>query len=203
MAMKTRQSKREAIIEAATHHFAQQGYDQTKWADVAEEVGVGQTALYHYFASKAHCLFTIMAEALRDYRDFFEKTRREHEDPIEVVTSAIRFLFELDETGVFRYRVLQAEISWLDKDYIGSRTERATLAEARDYARDLNRDWTRFIEDAMRAGHFPVQNAYLVAHNILGLTTSTFQWYRPDSGVSLDELAEVVTRHALAIVLSG
>jgi AcrR family transcriptional regulator len=196
-------SKRSAVLTAATHQFAHHGYDPTKWADVAEEVGVGQTALYHYFASKAHCLFTIMAEALRDYRDHFDQTRREHDNHVDVLVAAIRYIFELDETGVLRYRVLQAEISWLDKDYPGSRKERATLAEARDYARDLNRDWTRFFDDGMRAGAFPPQNPYLLAHDVLGLCTSIFQWYRPGSEVSLQELADVVTSHVLAIVLHG
>ena len=32
-----------------------------KWAKIADEVGIGQTALYHYFESKAHCLLTIMS----------------------------------------------------------------------------------------------------------------------------------------------
>src|SRR3954451_8839428 len=121
LAVPSARSKREAIITAAARQFAQQGYDLTKWADVAEAVGVGQTALYHYFASKAHCLFTIMAEALRDYRDYFEAARREHSDPVQAIHQAIGYIFELDETGILRFRVLQAEISWLDKDFPGSR----------------------------------------------------------------------------------
>lgn len=196
-------SKREAIVHAATHQFAELGYDLTKWADVAEAVGVGQTALYHYFASKAHCLFTIMAEALRDYRDYFEAARRTHGDPVDVIRAAIGYIFALDETGVLRFRVLQAEISWLDKDFPGSRKERATLAEARAYARDLNRDWTRFLDGGMRDGRFPPQDPFLLAHNVLGMTTSIFQWYRPDSRATLQELTDVVTRHVLAIVLHG
>jgi AcrR family transcriptional regulator len=193
-------SKRDLIIVAATHQFAEHGYDLTKWAEVAHAVGVGQTALYHYFVSKAHCLFTIMAEALRDYRDFFEATLSTSDDPVVAMTNAIGYVFELDETGVLRFRVLQAELSWLDKDYPGSREERATLAQARAHARDLNRDWTRFFDRGMRGGHFPAQDPYLLAHAVLGLSTSIFQWYRPDSRVSLDELRQVVVRHVLAIV---
>ena len=196
-------SKREQIIVAATHQFAEHGYDLTKWADVAAEVGVGQTALYHYFVSKAHCLFTIMAEALRDYRDFFEVAQYQGSDPVAAMTNAIGYVFELDATGVLRFRVLQAELGWLDKDYPGSRQERATLAEARTYARDLNRDWTRFFDRGMRDGHFPAQDPYLLAHAVLGLSTSIFQWYRPDSRVSLAELRQVVVQHARAIVFYG
>ena len=39
----------------------QDGYDHTRWAKIADEVGIGHTALYHYFQSKAHCLLTIMS----------------------------------------------------------------------------------------------------------------------------------------------
>lgn len=196
-------SKRDAIIVAATHRFAEDGYDLTKWGDVAKAVGVGQTALYHYFVSKAHCLFTIMAEALRDYRDYFEELQTTATDPVAAVTAAIGYVFELDQTGVLRFRVLQAELSWLDKEFPGAREERATLAEARACARDLNRDWTRFFDQGMRAGHFPAQDPYLLAHAVLGLSTSIFQWYRPESRVPLPVLREVVVRHALAIVFGG
>ena len=54
-------SKRDDIIAVATELFGRQGYEHSKWADVAKEVGVGSTALYHYFESKLHCLYEIQA----------------------------------------------------------------------------------------------------------------------------------------------
>ncbi|WP_201776634.1 TetR/AcrR family transcriptional regulator [Allosalinactinospora lopnorensis] len=53
-------SKRKVILDAAIDHFGEVGFEHTKWATVADEVGIGQTALYHYFESKSHCLLTIM-----------------------------------------------------------------------------------------------------------------------------------------------
>ena len=41
--------------------------------DVAKAVGIGSTALYHYFESKLHCLYEIMAEALASDREKFER----------------------------------------------------------------------------------------------------------------------------------
>ena len=49
------------ILAAAIDSFGADGYEHTKWAKIADEVGIGQTALYHYFESKAHCLLTIMS----------------------------------------------------------------------------------------------------------------------------------------------
>ena len=41
-------SKRAAILAAAVGCFGEFGYEATKWSTVADRVGIGQTALYHY-----------------------------------------------------------------------------------------------------------------------------------------------------------
>ncbi|MEU1162209.1 helix-turn-helix domain-containing protein [Streptomyces sp. NPDC005921] len=45
-------SKRGAILVAAVERFGEDGYENTKWSEVADRVGIGQTALYHYFESR-------------------------------------------------------------------------------------------------------------------------------------------------------
>ena len=65
-------SKRDEILAAATERFGRDGYEDTKWADIAADVGVGPTALYHYFESKQHCLYVIMDEAIEGFRSRFE-----------------------------------------------------------------------------------------------------------------------------------
>src|SRR5215211_8633970 len=68
-------SKRTAIVAAAVDRFGSDGYEHTKWATIADQVGIGQTALYHYFESKAHCLLTIMSlELSRSLEAFREVT---------------------------------------------------------------------------------------------------------------------------------
>ena len=66
-------SKRDEIIVRAVERFAQEGYEDTKWADVAADVGIGSTALYHYFESKLHCLYVIMADGLESFQRDFEQ----------------------------------------------------------------------------------------------------------------------------------
>ena len=64
--------KKEQILEVAIDSFGRYGYEETKWADVAAAVDIGSTALYHYFESKQHCLFEIMAKTVSDYRARFD-----------------------------------------------------------------------------------------------------------------------------------
>src|SRR5215470_809215 len=64
-------AKRNEILAAATERFGRDGYEDTKWADIAADVGVGPTALYHYFESKQHCLFVILGQAMTDFHARF------------------------------------------------------------------------------------------------------------------------------------
>src|ERR1700729_4538343 len=64
-------NKRAEIVAVATEFFGENGYEDTKWADVAAAVGLGPTALYHYFESKQQCLFEILVEAIEDARAEF------------------------------------------------------------------------------------------------------------------------------------
>ena len=97
------------ILATATEYFGRHGYEHTKWADIASAVGVGSTALYHYFESKLHCLYEIQADAVQANRDEFERIVGEHEDFGEALAAVLNGAFDLTELEVQRNRVLVAE----------------------------------------------------------------------------------------------
>src|SRR5947209_4631586 len=102
-------SKRAMILEIATAYFGEHGYEDTKWADVAAAVGIGSTALYHYFESKLHCLYVIMADALESFADDFERITSEQEDFLDGLVLVLRSGYDLTEHAVFRQLPLAAE----------------------------------------------------------------------------------------------
>ena len=106
--------KRAQILQVAAEQFGRHGYEETKWADVAESVGIGSTALYHYFESKQHCLFEIMAKAVVEFREQFDRRVAKHDDWGEALVAVLRGGFELSEWEVLRLRVLTAEHARVD-----------------------------------------------------------------------------------------
>src|SRR6476469_5293447 len=94
--------KRQEILAAATKRFGRDGYERTKWADIARDVGVGPTALYHYFESKQHCLFEIMGEAIEEFRARFVEITAEERDPGQALAAVMANSFELTEQEVNR-----------------------------------------------------------------------------------------------------
>ena len=102
-------SKRDEILRTATAYFGEYGYEATKLADVAAAVGIGSTALYHYFESKLHCLYVIMADALGFFRSEFDLHTSAHEDYIDALLAVLRASYDLSDQDVLRNRVLVAE----------------------------------------------------------------------------------------------
>src|SRR5580765_9068227 len=82
-------AKRTEILAAATERFGRNGYEDTKWADIASDVGVGPTALYHYFESKQHCLYVIMDQAIEGFRSRFAERTPDGADPLECLLAVI------------------------------------------------------------------------------------------------------------------
>src|SRR5436309_15838004 len=97
--------KRGDILVAATERFGRDGYEDTRWAHIAADVGVGPTALYHYFESKQHCLFVIMDDALADSQARFERVTAAQPDFLRPLERVLAAALDLTPHDVQRLRV--------------------------------------------------------------------------------------------------
>src|SRR3954462_3662455 len=192
-------SKRAEIIATATEQFGRQGYEHSKWADIAQAVGVGSTALYHYFESKLHCLYVIQAEAVQSDREKFDRIVAEHDDFREALTAVLEGAFDLTEHEVLRNRVLVAEQALIGLHRDSPREEEARQL-ARSHVRELEFAWATFLTRGMEQGAIPRTDPRLLARAILGLYKSVWHWYRPrGGGLSIDEIREFFVARCLAV----
>jgi AcrR family transcriptional regulator len=191
--------KRQEILAAATQRFGRDGYEHTKWADIAHDVGVGPTALYHYFESKQHCLYEIMVEAIEDFRGRFVAITTEEGDPARALAAVMSNCFELSEQEVLRNRLLVAEQGLLSRPSTAQREEEARQA-ARARTRELEFAWASFLAAAMRADAIPEADPRLLTRAVLGLYNSIWHWYRPNGIVALARVGDYFTQLALAMV---
>ncbi len=191
--------KRNEVLTAATDRFGRDGYEHTKWADIAADIGVGATALYHYFESKQHCLYEIMDEAIEDFRSRFVAVIADERDPVRAFEAVMAECFNLSEHDVLRNRVLVAEQGRLSSPSTSEREEQARLA-ARSRMRELEFAWASFLAGAMRDGAIPETDPRLLTRAVLGLYNSIWHWYRPNGMIALDRVAEYYTELALAMI---
>ena len=184
-------SKRGAILAAAIEYFGETGYDATKWSAVAGRVGIGQTALYHYFESKAHCLLTIMRLELQRSHDQFVEATTDETEPVEELRAAVRSAFAVTEQEIRQMRILQANMSLLANPRKSKREETERVA-ARQLVQMVERDWTSLLMRGMSKGAFPVRDAHTLGLAVLGMIVSVWRWYRPTGAIPLSEISEMI-----------
>jgi TetR/AcrR family transcriptional regulator, cholesterol catabolism regulator len=192
-------SKRDQILRTATAYFGENGYEATKLADVAAAVGVGSTALYHYFESKLHCLYVIMADALGAFRSDFDRHTSAHEDYIDALLAVLHGSYDLSEQEVLRNRVLVAEQGLVGVRRTSPREEEARTL-ARERIRDVEFTWSTFLVRGMEQGILPEADPRLLTRALLGLYNSIWHWYRPRGQVGLDEVRDLFIRRQLAVL---
>ncbi|MFK4271439.1 TetR/AcrR family transcriptional regulator [Streptomyces milbemycinicus] len=184
-------SKRAAILAAAVDCFGETGFEATKWSSVAERVGIGQTALYHYFESKTHCLLTIMRLELKRSHDKFTETTADVTDPVEALRAAVRAAYDVSDHEVLQMRILHNHMDLLAGPR-KSKREEAERVEARRLVQLVERDWTNLLVRGMSMGVFPLRDAQLLGAGVLGLIVSVWRWYRPSGPTPLSEISELI-----------
>src|SRR3954453_13806840 len=191
--------KRAAILDAAIERFGSDGYEHTKWADVAADVGVGPTALYHYFESKQHCLFVVMDQALDELGGRFHDLTHGNPDHVAALRAGLADCFDVHGHEALRNRLLVAEQGLLAHP-CGSSREEEVRQLARMHTRDIERAWTLFLATATESGALAVENPRLTARAILGIYNSIWLWFRPQGRIELDRVTGFFTDRILAIL---
>lgn len=192
-------SKRGLILAAAIESFGETGFEQTKWASVADRVGIGQTALYHYFESKVHCLFTIMSTELERSVERFDKTVAEHDSPLEQLRAVVWTAYDVTPEEVLQMRILQSHIDLLSTPR-GSEREEAERQHARQLVREVERNWTDLIERGIASGDFAARDAEQTGRVLLSMIVGVWRWYRTGGRIGLDEVRGYMSDAALRLV---
>ena len=192
-------SKRARILTAAIESFGEDGYEHTKWAKIADEVGIGQTALYHYFESKAHCLLTIMSLELNRSLARFREVTADVGPADKALEAAIAAAFDVSPREVLQMRILQSHMDLLSTPR-PSEKEEAERQNARALVRDIEKEWTGLLQRGMRAGDFPKRDAQILAGIVLSMIVSVWRWYRPGGRLSLEKVRDQISDAALRVV---
>jgi AcrR family transcriptional regulator len=192
-------SKRAVILTAAIKHFGADGYEHTKWAKIADEVGIGQTALYHYFESKAHCLLTIMSLELDRSLERVREVTKESETADEALEAAVAAAYDVSAREVLQMRILQNHMDLLATAR-PSEKEEAERQTARQLVRDIESEWTALLERGMDEGTFRKGDPHALATLLLAMVVSVWRWYRPGGPMTLEQVRKLITDACLRVV---
>ena len=172
----------ESVLRVAIELFNQQGYDATSMGDLARELGLTKSAIYHHVPSKEHLLERALDEALGELTAALETVAADPSySPEQRLRAAVR------SSVVVLAEHLPA-VTLLLRVRGNTPAEKNALARRRDIDHRL----AEMVREAADAGAIRDDVDPLLASRLLfGTVNSMTEWLRDDSDV--EALADTVT----------
>ncbi|GAA4696918.1 transcriptional regulator, TetR family [Promicromonospora umidemergens] len=176
---------REAVLRTAIDLFIRRGFDATSISDLAAELGVTKSAVYHHFASKEALLSAALDEALEGLSSAVEAAA--------TATDGERSSVRLRTTVEAAVRILAGNlpaVTLLLRVRGNSDVERAAM----ERRRHIDERLAALVRQAAADGDLRGDvDPDIVSRLIFGMVNSLADWYRPDGPVREDALAATIS----------
>lgn len=173
-----------AVLRTAIDLFNRQGYDGTSMGDLAAELGVTKSAIYHHVPSKEHLLSEALDEALAGLEsaitDAEQTTNASANDRLRsVVRQSVEVLVAHQPAVTLLLRV---------------RGNSDVELEALTRRRHIDARLATLVQAAAAEGSLRMDvSPDLVSRLLFGMVNSLVEWYRPGGPVEASDLADAIT----------
>lgn len=183
----------EQVLESATRLFTEKGYEAASVRDLAAELEIRPSSLYHHFPGKQHILFAICLGLQRDFNTEVMPVLTATQAPDQAIQSAVHrhVLFNIRRKG----EVL-----------VNIRERRSLPAEQLGQVNALRREYrdrmAEVIDAGCRQALFQVGDPKLAAMALFDMVNGLTHWFRPRDDQDLERVAAIYA-HAALILLRG
>jgi AcrR family transcriptional regulator len=172
--------KTEEIYRVIARLFAYRGYHSTSMREIARELGMNQSSLYHYFTSKQDILFTLMNDAMDDVLAILEETSSMDLLPEDKLNRVLGFYTQYYAGDQERLILLINEMNSLDEEYrsilVGKQKQYVQLIKS-------------ILNELAEQGKIKQIDPAIATFAFFGMVHYTTKWYHKGGPVSLDQLA--------------
>ena len=171
----------QTVLRRAVDLFNRQGYDGTSMGDVARELGIGKSAIYHHVPGKEALLAQALDEALDGLSAVLDAPAGDtaYDRLRAAVRDSVRVLVEQLPAVTLLLRVRG-----------NSEVELAALRRRREIDDRLAALVSAAVAEGSLRGDLPPD---LVSRLLFGMVNSLVEWYRPGGPVDAEVLAAAIT----------
>lgn len=185
---------REKLLDGAARLFIRNGYANTRIQDIAKELGLSRSTLYHYFPKKDDILMALIEDvAARSVARLEGMQKDKKLTAAERLTGMItgNILGKLE--GSERFRMLDRIEAELPDEI------REAFAKTRRRVLDLTID---IIQSGVDAGEFRDIDAKVAAFAVIGMCNWTAWWYSPEGDHSPRQIVDTMTGFAVTALVA-
>lgn len=178
-------AKRAEIIAAAAEVFRDKGYQAATLNDVAAKLGTDRASLYYYVADKQELFHESVKGILERNLVRAEEVHVSDLRPVEKLEALVATILESYEANYpYMFVYIQEDMAQIAKE------ESSWATEMVDQTRQMERIFSKVIEDAVAVGDFRDDvSPHLATYALFGMMNWTHRWFEPGKRQSAAEIA--------------
>lgn len=179
------------VLESATRLFTEKGYEAASVRDLAAELEIRPSSLYHHFPGKQHILFAICMRMQTDFNAQVMPELVTNRPPDEAIASAVHkhVLFGHRRKGEVLVNIRERRSLPPDQ-----------LAQVNELRREYRDTMARVIGAGCEQGLFRVRDPKLAAMAIVDMINGLPHWFKPRDEQDLERVSDLYARAALALL---
>lgn len=174
----------DAVADAVAEIFAESGFDGVSIPSVADKLELSRATLYRTIPTKEDLIGIL-----------FERSTRElTKEALEIMSNGrpvrerLHSLVELQVDAAVRMR------QYMPVFFGGAGLPADVFGRWHSWSRDYESHWAQCVEEAMKKGVLKKANVVATTRLLLGMCIWVSRWYRPNEGISTQEIAESAIR---------
>lgn len=181
----TRANRREEIIRTAARLFAEKGYHGVSLDEVAENMNITKPALYQYIRNKEEILQEICQACLVTGFDHWKLVNKSELTPRD----KLRLFIEGVVMGVAEGRDMMA-VLFGDSNALSPEVRNEVRMQQKAHDKELE----ALLQEGIDAGQFKIADKKIAVFTIFGACMWIYQWYRQDSRLSPQSIADGIIK---------
>jgi AcrR family transcriptional regulator len=174
-------TKRDAVLQTAAHLFLEAGYHKTSMSQLATRLKITKPALYYYFRNKEEILIECYRAGILVIEGLLDEAVVSHGDGLSKVKAYIKAY----ATAIVSFDFGRC-VATLDDSELSAKTRH----EVRTLKRRIDAAIRGYVEEGIADGSIAPCNAKLASFAMAGAVNWIGTWYRPDGGLSAEEIAK-------------
>ncbi|HET7742970.1 MAG TPA: TetR/AcrR family transcriptional regulator [Mycobacterium sp.] len=181
--------QRALILAKAAEVFSIRGFNGTSITDIANHLGISQSNIYYYFATKEEIFLELVRQSTEFNVNGAEAVAAKQDPAIDRISEVVELLAtSYQRQYPFLNIYVQEDARWLSSS--GTELQQVFLDSARRFENAVR----AIVEDGIRNGEFKSDmDSRMVTYAILGAVNWMHRWYRPGGELTGAEIGKAMS----------
>lgn len=183
-------TRKDEIIEVASHLFKEKGYNAVSMRDIAQSMGMKAASLYNHIEGKQEILSTLILNVAIEFTNGMEAVVANNSKPVEKIKEVIELHIDITVNQSEALAALNNDWMHLENDDL-----KAFVKMREDYEANFR----NIVKQGIAQGEIKPYHPEVIVFSILSTLRTLYLWYQKRGKLDVN----VLKKDMVAVLLNG